>query len=680
MSNKKRGKCFGLQDSSLDKIKAVQVKAKRAQVSLFVVIGIIILISLTLFYASNKGIFDKHSIIPQEAKPVGNLLETCVYDISKEGLKLMGLQGGYINIPDQIANDPNLRINLGAIKVPFWHVKGAEKIPTIEEMQKELELYINENLDRCTQNFSGVQDDFEVKELTRPKARVTIAEKDVFVIVNYALDIRNKNSKKNTKITRIAVNLPVKFKQAYDLSREMMRKENSEMAFENITINLFSMNPDIPFTGMEFQCKPLKWNFEDVRNTMIMTLYYNLQKIRFKNTDYVPFSEPESKYQNLKKYTMEDIAKGKIPKESETPEDAYDYFHHTLTTENNYPDLKAIVIYRPEFGMNLVASPSDNGELSANYGEGTEKYLQYLCVNVYHFVYDIVYPVQITIIDPASFNNEGFTFNFAFPVQIKSNSGNRNIYLPTVFEQPTPYTGYCDQLTQEKYDIRAVGNIPFLESKLPMKDVNITYNCLKFQCKLGKIDVDASCDNCRRLYTGLPTSGQHCFLQASKSGYLDEEVQVLDDSQITFNMKSVGEIPVKVLKYTQNANSADGYGYDGPFELEKHESALISIEDADAKSDFISYAEFNTENKTTLRLIRGISEYNVSIILTDRRNNRLLGGYKGAWREDASGASIIVFNVVKLKPTPISDIEQYQALDYLEKNETYKKRLVPIIS
>ena len=651
--------------------------AKRAQVSLFVVIGIIILFSLTLFYASNKGIFDKKSIIPQEAKPVGNLLETCVYDISKEGIKLMGLQGGYINVPDQIANDPNLRINLGAVKIPFWHVKGAEKVPTIEEMQKELELYVDQNIDRCIANFSGIQNDFEVQELTRPKTRVTITEEDVFVMVDYTVDVRNKNSEKSAKITRIAVNLPVKFKQAYDLSREIMRKENSEMTFENITMNLVSMNPEIPFTGMEFQCKPLKWKLEDVRNNMILMLYYNLQKIRFKNTDYVPFSELESKYLELKKYTMEDISKGKIPENA--PEDAYDYFHHFLITEHNYPDLKAIVIYRPEFGMNLIASPSDNGELKSNYGEGTEKYLQYLCVNVYHFVYDIVYPVQITIIDPESFNREGFTFNFAFPVQIKSNAGNRNVYLPTVFEQPAPYTGYCDQLTQEKYDIRAAGNVPFLESKLPLKDVNITYNCLKFQCKLGQIDVDNSCDNCRRLYTGLPTSGQHCFLVASKYGYLDEEIQVLDDSQITFNMKSVRKTPVKVMKYTLSGEQENNYeGYEGPFELEKYESALISIEDT--KSDFVNYADFNIENQTTIELIEGTSTYNLSIILTDRRNNRLLGGYKASWISDASGASTVFFNVIKLKPTPISDIEQYQALNYLENDQHYKKKLAPVIN
>ncbi len=678
MQNKKRGDGFELFDKAGSMLAPIlkyklkyELKYKRAQLSLFVVIGIIILVSLALFYASNQGIFDKKSIIPQEAKPVGNLLETCVYDISKEGVKLMGLQGGYINVPDQIANDPNLRINLGAVKVPFWHIKGAEKIPTIEEMQKELESYVNENLDRCVSNFSGIQNDFEIKELTRPKTEVTISENDIFVVVDYSVDVRNKNSEKSSKITRIAVTLPVKLKQAYEFAKEMMKKENSEMTFENITINLISMNSEIPFTGMEFQCKPLKWKLEDVRSNMMMTLYYNLQKIRFKNTNYVPFSQPESKYLELKKYTAEDVAKGNIPKE--TPEDAYDYFHHFLTTENNYPGLKAAVIYRPDFGLNLVASPSDNGELRSNYGEGTEKYLQYLCVNVYHFVYDIVYPVQITIIDPESFNGEGFTFNFAFPVQVKSNAGNRNIYLPTIFEQPTPYTGYCDQLSQEKYDIRSVGNVPFIESKLPLKDVNITYNCLKFQCKLGKIDVDSSCGNCRRLYTGLPTSGQHCFLIASKQGYLDEEVQVLDDSQITFNMKSIRETPVQVLKFIQSDQE-----YEGPFELEKYESALISVEDVD--SDFTSYADFNIENQTTLRLIEGISEYNISIILTDRRNNRLLGGYKGSLKEDASGASLITFNVIKLKPTPISDIEQYQTLDYLEKNKEYKKKLMPVIS
>ena len=94
----------------------------------------------------------------------------------------------------------------------------------------------------------------------------------------------------------------------------------------------------------------------------------------------------------------------------------------------------------------------------------------------------------------------------------------------------------------------------------------------------------------------------------------------------------------------------------------------------------MNYADFNIENQTTIELIEGTSTYNLSIILTDRRNNRLLGGYKASWISDASGASTVFFNVIKLKPTPISDIEQYQALNYLENDQHYKKKLAPVIN
>lgn len=639
---------------------------KRAQISMFIAVGIILLLTVSLYYASNQGLFEPKSNFPQEASSVGRFVEACLRDVGKQAVVLMGLQSGYINIPEDIQKDENLRITLGALTIPFWHIKGRERIPKIEDMEKELEQEIKENLGLCINDFQNVEDDFEVQVIKDAEIDVRIAKDDVKIIADYVLDVNNKNLKKTSRINRFVVTLPVKLKQAYELASEIMRKENSEMIFENITLDLVSLNPRVPFTGIEFQCSPLSWKLKDIRNDIMNTLYYNLPKVRFKNTNYPAFIEEESAYQKLRGYSQEDVLSGNYPKN--IPEDSYDYFHHFLTTENLYPELQVAVNYQKVFGMNLVASPSDNGVLKANYGEGTEKYLQFLCINVYHFTYDIVYPLEITIFDPESFNGEGFIFNFAFPVQIKSNAGNRNVYIPTVFEQPVPYTGYCDNLGQEYYDIRAVGGVPFLDSKLPLKDVNITYNCLKFQCKLGVIETDPECGNCRRLYTPLPTSGQHCFLQAEKAGYVSQELQVLDSTEITFEMQRTREVELEVVKHVKDPEAPET-------ELEEFEIALIMLEGLE--SSFVSYADFMANESSTIQIIDGSAKYNVSIVVFDTRNNRFLGGYKSEWNKDLSAARKVKFHVIEVRPTPINVQEQFQALNFIETNKEYKQALKP---
>src|SRR3989338_5292014 len=96
--------CQKLQISGrIRKKEAFQMK-KRCQITLFIIIGIVILIIVGLLvylatYITKKGIekeITKSEKIPLAAQPIKTYIETCLDKTAKDAIILIGKQGGYI--------------------------------------------------------------------------------------------------------------------------------------------------------------------------------------------------------------------------------------------------------------------------------------------------------------------------------------------------------------------------------------------------------------------------------------------------------------------------------------------------------------------------------------------------------------------------------------------------------
>src|SRR3990167_8457949 len=83
---------------------------KRGQVTTFVVVGIVILIVLGGFLAYKFWFVKKdldlqlniHSKLPEEIKPVSQMLDSCTQDLLKNGVDMLGSSGGYIELPEEV--------------------------------------------------------------------------------------------------------------------------------------------------------------------------------------------------------------------------------------------------------------------------------------------------------------------------------------------------------------------------------------------------------------------------------------------------------------------------------------------------------------------------------------------------------------------------------------------------
>ena len=608
--------------------------------------------------------------MPEDIVPIKDYVERCISSLSEEAVIRLGLQSGYLNIPENIIKNPSSFLTLdkvGIVKLPYWYYNGENRTPSLESMESEISGYVEENLLGCIEDFEAFRSGYEI-EAGNISVTTKIADRDVVVEVNYPLVIKSKVDLKKTELKNFIVKIPVALKKAYLLANLIMNTENRAMFLENITIDLMAAHPDIPFTGMELSCKPRKWYVRKIKEELQSVLYYNLPRIRIENTDYLPFIGQKAEYEKFRRYTMEDINEGRFPKET-PPEDAFEYFQFLINVGNLDKNLKAAIIYNPDWGMNIDVKPSDYGIMRSNMVRGASRYLSFLCVNIYHFTYDIAYPVEVVIKDEKSLDGRGYTFRFAFPVLIDNNQGNRKTFKPKYFSSFDVDTEFCSDRNGPEVLLYAKGIFEGY-SGMELPGVKMSYECFTQRCTLGVTKAD---EGRYRLRTKIPSGCTNPFIIAEKDGYLPARGQLVGD-RLVLNMKKLKKLNFSVMKHPYY--SADKILGDSE-PLGEGESVTIWLT---AKNEsFEQYKDYSSQkNGTEIEFLEDNQVYTLDIVLV--KDDDIVGGYRNenlaVLREDVMNKKKIIFHVFEYRPTPINEKEKMEMAGYMLDN-TYQEELRP---
>ncbi len=600
---------------------------KRGQITVFVIIGILVILGFFIFFylREKTTFFSPEVVVPQEIAPIKRYVESCMQDIGEKAVIRLGMQSGYVEVPEEIAMNPQAYINVGGpVKLPYWYLNGNDISPSLSTMQSQISEYVSENLKSCLKNFSDF-DEFIIEEKGEIKTKTVIAEEEVVITTEYPLVIKNRKGDKITEWSLYTSSVPVRLKKIYRLAKGIMNAENKDMFLEKTTIDLMALDPEIPFTDLVFSCNGLEWSKLEVKQSVKELLYYNLPKIRIDKTDYIPFLYDPVIY---RKFQNIDIEKDPMPKD--IPADIYEYNHFFWApVSEDFGDLKAGIRYMRDWGLELEARPSNGDVMKSNMVEGSPSYLGMLCINIYHFTYDLIYPVEIAIRDEKSLNNNGYVFRFAFPVLINHNQGDRSDFgiIKLAFYQDE---GFCNELTEEDYII----NVKNSRTKNEINNVSISFNCIKYQCSLGFTKPEA---NRYRLKTKLPSACINGIIIAEKQGFLRAEKQVIDEKKdILIMMDSLKSFDFSVMK-------ADSAG--DKKSLDRDEKAAIYIKSLEKNHDvFAAYPK--DEGMEEIELVENDASYYLEIFLM--KGNELRGGFKADWKvdyDDIAGRDKIIFYV-----------------------------------
>ena len=452
-------------------------QGRRGQVSVFIFVGIFLLIIIgVLFYFRNELVsreFERERKIgvSEGFKPVRDGYEGCVRELAIEGINFVGSQGGYLKVDDDInaedyATGFKNYLDIGAGRVPYWYYRKSNnievvKMPSLKEVEGNIEEYIGGRIKECLESNSRIAD-YRLVGYDKLKPEVEVQGEKVFVVVNGAIDVELKGVKE--RIDELYVVLDIPLGRMYNTAVRVFEKENKELFLEERTIDYLGLYDEVPFTGAGFDCNAKLWFKQNVENDFKQVLSYNLPGL----------------------VTMDKSGRDKYG-----------------VIEVNGNGLDVVVNYNPDWPFYMNVEPNENGVLRSDQiikNSGITRLLSsgFFCLQSYHFVYDIKYPVVVSI------GNGNNVFQFATQVVIENNAGRRNPYAVDEISEES-LCGYENGLVN--LGVFKVND----NEQLEKTDALISMKCMNSVCELG--------ESRNGLFIGEAPGCVNALVNAEKGGY-----------------------------------------------------------------------------------------------------------------------------------------------------------------
>ncbi|MEK6940473.1 MAG: hypothetical protein AABW49_01065 [Nanoarchaeota archaeon] len=159
---------------------------KKGQVTVFVVVGLIVLIivALMLVFLQKPAITQPESV---QSNDIKEFTENCVDEVGRDALFMIGLQGGYYNVPTETEpiqrNDPEY----GDFQIPHWYIIDEQYLPDFEDIAEQVNLYFKDNFAKCTQNYQTFEVDGWLVSTDEINIETQFPSEETILIATYPL-------------------------------------------------------------------------------------------------------------------------------------------------------------------------------------------------------------------------------------------------------------------------------------------------------------------------------------------------------------------------------------------------------------------------------------------------------------------------------------------------------------
>ena len=541
------------------------ISSKKGQVTAFFVIGIIIAALLFIGIYYRGFIMEKlgekeiaKSNVQAEIASIKENIADCMNVLADDASNQLGMHGGYISLPENeipinLANPmPNRITVLPGLETAYWFYDEGNNvqrlnIPTVMSMENEIAKYIDENMVKCTGDFSEFTGEISYK---RPKTRVEIKEKSIIVSMKWPIElVRNETS---YDLDDFSVSLAKPLGELYNDAKQIMDAEAKTNFLEEKTLDMFVVYDEIPYEGVDFECNPRTWSKLEAMRNIKNIVSNNIQYMKVKGTNY-GFSDEDNKYFEVDALRRDD--------------------------EN----LAVNFMFSMNWPMLVDVIPDDailKGESFTSTSAG--KYLaQLFCLNYYHFVYNVKYPVLISL------NKEGYTFQFGTQVIINNNQPKQSKVDVNYMEGSQ--ARLCEYpMTNVRVNVMGFDADGTLR---PLSNAEISFKCLGATCDIGEGNKELAFPQC--------LNGRAI---AERDGYNKNSavISTNEEQEVTINLEPIYEKDLSVV-----VTRDDG----GDRGLLSSELAMLQFEDNE--QGYYAGAFYPYSKK--IKLIAG--DYNVKVIL-----------------------------------------------------------------
>ncbi len=618
--------------------------SKRGQVTIFIILGILLLLALTLVIFMKKEIVSlkPEELFPTQKGKVENYLTTCMDKLGGEALLKIGTQGGYIEVPKELT-DSSVSLKLSPMNViPYWAYGQNTNIPQLEEIKVRIDTYMEQNLRSCLFGMKAFQETYDLVEKSALTSDTQIVESKVIFKVHWNIEVRNKAGEVISEVIDHTTESPIKLKKVYELSKHLLEMELETLKLEDLTQDLIALeHPDLPAAGIEISCSKKTWDPEKAKQTLLNMLRINIRELKVKGTDYVEFPEELTYYQN---HYVWDLGEGYIN-----------------------PELSVVFNFDQTYPYTFAVTPLTGKKMKSSQLGGSDL-LSFLCIQTWKFSYDMIYPVTVRVRDETT----GYDFNLAFTVHLVKNTPNRgeSYARPSYFLSAFTDEEYCKNknvpMTVKTYEYVENGQgVGYSED---LGKVNLSFTCLRYKCDLGASDSDYA----NLGYAGIITNFPYCvggILRGEKPGYKEDWVRVITvpAKEVDLQLVPLIKVPLKKIKVMKYALTADNQIEAVGKELSKEETALIQLTFLDTnqtekkivhQTSIVKSKQLDSqlEGEEQLELLAK-ADYNYLLEINLLDDQDIVGGYKGAWNipwNKLNGAQEIILPVINI-PDPTEE-------------------------
>ncbi len=507
---------------------------KKGQVTIFVAIAVIILASILLFFLLRREIFPARAeAVPIKLRPFSEAYSLCLRELADEGTTLLGQRGGYIYLPEKQEGSDFMpfgnQLNFLGNEIPYWFFISAnglqeQQVPSIFSMEKELQRYVEENVERCDSIISQfAEQGFEIEKKGTAEVNARIREEDVSVRVFAPLLVKLADARARVDVYELA--LPISLGRSFNSAKKIMDKENADFFVEEKTIDALFLYDELPSTKTTLECNPRNWDFEEVENDLKIVLENNLPFMKVKGTNY---------------------AKA----------EANSYYELDAGISDSRISANFIFVDEP---FKLEINGKKDGILT---GESIQKLTpatirNLFCLSGYDFVYTIAYPMLVVLYDSKS----DYQFQFPFVAYVNKNQ-------PRSDALSEDFTEAESEICNNKLAKENVFTFKATEDSItPLEDVLISYKCINSVCPIGTTKLQG--DNAE-----LSDYFPQClngFIIAEKEGFAKAKQQIStieSEQSINLNLQPLTSLDVELLLI-------DTLG--GERSLQADETAVIAI-------------------------------------------------------------------------------------------------------
>jgi len=483
--------------------------SRRAQVTIFVIIAVILIGAIAGYFILRGNVFQ--AALPAEYTPIYDYYLSCIEKDSVDGLKILGTQGGYITAPEFEPGSEyapfSSQLDFLGFGVPYWYYVAGnnvlkEQVPTKKQMQTQLGEYLNGKVSEC--DFTQFEREGYIVELGKASASTTINSESVDVVINQDLSIRKAGGGDIegpiSVVSRHAVNVKSKLGKFYDTAREIYDYEKSSMFLENYARDALYLYA--PVEGTELSCAPMIWNPYEVADKLKNALEVNMQFVKVKGSYY---DNPTEKM----KYFVVDSG---------------------VSLDNNE---KVNFVYSKDWASRFEVWPTKNSLMIAE-PVGTQEGLSTMgfCYISYKFVYDMFFPVMIQV---QNSENAGDIFQFPVAVVVSKNQP-RDALQSVSVEEPIE-----DLCTKANTEIR----VNTYDTNLEPVEANLQFKCINSICDLGKTNITGSV---ARLTAQVPQCVNGVLI-ANAEGYKEKKQTISTNEEFDSDIILSKEFKLNVEVY-----------------------------------------------------------------------------------------------------------------------------------